>query len=147
MNEAKGSVRVINTLTGEVMDLDWKNALEMRTAYQEVSSMIKTLERAKGKIASAMDEWLGDEERYDFGDGFLLMRVAPMRKKYLTSTVRRYLDEDQLDLVLEVNGPKLKDLMAQLVQEGAAPEGAWKDIEAEADIVPVKPHVRLEKVK
>jgi hypothetical protein len=145
MNEAKGKLQVVNTLTGEVMDLEWKNATELRGTYQEINAMIKTLERAKAKAAGYLDEWLGDQDRYDFGDGFVIMRLAPMRKKYQVATVRRYLDEDQLDLVLAVDGKKLKELMANLVQEGVAPAGAWKDIEAEAEVTPTKPYVKIEK--
>lgn len=142
-----GGVVATNSITGEVMEFAWgDDPIEMRQVYQQINATIKALQYAKEKVASKMDEFLGDEDKFDFGDGFELMRIHSVNKEYPLAVVREYLDEDQIDLVLRVDGRKLKELMASLVKENAAPGGAWKEIEARADIKPKKPYVKVQKI-
>lgn len=138
-------VQVVNTNTGEVSEYEWTNTTEMRSVYQQIKAQIDALERAKRKVADKMDEFLGKEDRFDFGDGFELVRIHSAIKEYPVGVVRQYLDEDQLDLVLRVDGKKLKDLLADLVKQNAAPPGAWKDIEAHAEVKPKRPYVKVQK--
>lgn len=140
----KDKVTVVDTYTGEVLDFEWSNPTELRTAHERLKALEDAIGRARKKIQVAEDELLGDEDRFDYGDGYQFIRIAGMMKKYRPEVVKQYLDEDQFSLVIDVNGKRLKDLLAELVKEGNAPQGAWTDIEANADVTPKKAYIKLE---
>ena len=139
------SVTVVDTLTGEVRKFTWKTPLDMKNVYLQINAEINALERAKAKVAARMDLFLGDEDRHDFGDGYELVRVQGVRKRYLREVVAEFLDEDQLSLVTEVNGTKLKALLKSLVEENQLKPGTWQAIESRAEVTPNKPYVKLQK--
>lgn len=143
----KGKVTVVDTFTGEVLDFEWSSAGELRVAHERLKALEDAIGRARAKLQLAEDELLGEEQTYDFGDGVQFIRIASATKKYRPEVVKQYLDEDQFSLVIDVNGKKLKDLLAELVKEGRAPHGAWKDIEEKAEVTPRKPYIKLEKPK
>jgi len=137
---------VTNKKTGEVRTIEWSNPQEMKAAYISLSEEIKTLEWAKQRVSEAMDRFLGDQEMYDFGDGYELKRISRASKRYPKEVVGEYLDADQLDLVTEVSGTKLKSLIKQLAEENQLQPGTWKAIESRAEITMSKPYVKLQKV-
>jgi hypothetical protein len=147
MPDPKGTATVVDTYTGEVFDFAWKNAGELRIAFERAKKLEEAVKRAREKIQTACQEFLGDEEFYDFGDGFKFMWIASSTKRYPREVVAEFLDEDQLALVIDINGKRLKELLAALVKENRAPKDAWKTIEANAEIMPRKPYVKLEKAK
>jgi hypothetical protein len=142
-----GHAQVVDTFTGEVFDFTWKDAGELRTAFERAKALEEAVKRAREKIQLACQDFLGDEEYYDFGDGLKFMWIAQSTKRYAREVVARFLDEDQMALVIDINGTRLKELLAALVKENRAPKGAWKTIEANAEITPRKPYVKLEKAK
>lgn len=139
------TIKVINKLTGEVLEFEYSNPGELKNVYQEAKAAEDTIKRARVKIDTAMDDTLGELDELEVGDGYKFKRIQRSTKKYPRSVVAKYLDEDQMDLVTEVNGKKLKELLADLVKEGHAPQGAWPAIEAAADAKPSKPYVSVEK--
>src|SRR5487761_1160674 len=140
----KDKVTVVDTYTGEVIDIEWTNAGELRQAHERLKALEDAIKRARAKRQAAEDQLLGDEDLFDFGDGFGFHRISSATKKYRPEVVKQYLDEDQFSLVIDVNGKRLKDLLAELVKEGNAPNGAWKDIEDNADVTPKKAYIKLE---
>lgn len=139
-------VTVVDTLTGEVTDFKWSTPLEMKNIYLQINNQIAAFERAKKKVAAHMDAFLGDQDRHDFGDGYELMRISRATRKYPREVVAQYLDEDQLALVTDVSGTKLKDLIKKLAAENQLQPGTWKAIEEKAEITMSKPYVKLQKV-
>ena len=139
-----GKVTVVDTATGEVREYEFSNAAELRSVHEQLKALEDAIKRARMKLQAFEDKLLGDEDKYDFGDGVQFIRIASSTKKYRPEVVKQYLDEDQFSLVIDVNGKRLKDLLAELVKDGVAPEGAWKDIEANAEVTPRKPYIKLE---
>jgi len=138
-------VKVVNKLTGEVYEIKLTNIQEAEEAYLMLQGMEGAIKRAKIKVLAFLDLQMGSEEKWDFGDGYQATRVSGYRRKYQKPIVAQYLDPDQLDLVTEINGTKLKDLVKDLVAENKLPSGAWKDIEAKAEITPIKPYIKITK--
>lgn len=138
--------KAINTYTGEVLELTFDNLEDAESAYLEIHNVLTSLERMKKKALSFIDEKLGDRDSYEFPDGYKAVRISGSRKSFRKDIVAKYLDPDQLDLVLDVNGKRLKDLMAEMVSDGSAPAGAWKDIDANANETPIKPYIKIAKI-
>lgn len=140
------NIKVVNTYTGEELEFKYSNAIELQEIYALAKASEDAIKRARVKIALAMDKILGDEEELDLGNGYKFKRIQGFTKKFPRSVVAEYLDEDQMDLVTDINGKKLKDLLAELVKEGVAPKGAWIAIEAVAEVKAKKAYVKPEKV-
>jgi hypothetical protein len=136
-------LEITNTLTGEIFIFEWKDPLSLRMVYQEVASLITALGVAKERLLRAMDETLGDEDEFNFGDGYTMKRIVSFTTKYPREVVAKYLDEDQLSLVTDVNPTKLKELIKQLADEQKLEPGAWKAIESEAEKTPKKPYIKV----
>ncbi len=143
MTLQKDKVSVVNTLTGEVYDFEWETVDQLRSAYQEVDSMLKSFTRAAAKMKVLLDEFLGIDEEYIFPDGAKLKRYYTTSKELRKEDVAKYLDADTLDLVLHVSTTEVKELFAEMVDRGELPKDAYKDIEASAHIKPGATYVRI----
>jgi hypothetical protein len=132
-----------NKLTGEVIDLEYSTLEEAEHAYLLVKSMTDTWERAQKRLVEYMGKQV--EDKYQFADGATGQWVNPIRRRYRLEDVRKYLDEDQMAIVSEINGTKLKELLAQLVEDGHGLDGAWADIEANAESLPSKSYFKITK--
>jgi hypothetical protein len=143
MKLQKDKAQVVNTLTGEVYDFEWETIDQLRAAYQELQSMMKAFDRAAKKMNVALVEFLGDEEEYIFPDGAKLKRYYTTRMELRKEDVGKYLDADQLDLVLHVNTTEVKQIFAEMVDKGELPKDAYKDIEESAFKKPGASYIRI----
>jgi hypothetical protein len=136
-------VSVTNTLTGEVYDFAWENIDQLRNAYQELDSILKSMDRATRKMKVALTDFLGNDDEYLFPDGAKIKRYYTTRKELRKEDVAKYLDADQLDLVLQVNGTAVKEIFAEMVDRGELPADAYKDIESNAIVKSGASYVRI----
>lgn len=143
MKLQQDKVQVVNTLTGEVYDFEWETVDQLRAAYQETDAMLKSFERASKKMKAALEAFLGNEEEYIFPDGAKIKKYYPQRMELRKEDVAKYLDADQLDLVLHVSTSEVKDLFAEMVDRGELPKDAFKDIESSAYKKPASPYIRI----
>ena len=135
MNAIKNKISVVNTLTGEVLDFEYNNLYELKDQYVELEALKAAIDRAHKKMKLDLEFAIGEDEQVDFPDGYRLKRFHRTSYTYKKSVVAKYLDEDQLDLVTQVNGTALKTLVKDMNERGELPEGAWSDIEQSADMV------------
>lgn len=133
-NEVKNSITVVNTFTGEVTQFDYANIDQLKSAYLELESYAKTIDRAMKKMKADLEHALGNDDRIDFGDGWALKRFNRSTYEYRKEVVGKYLDPDQLDVVTKIDGVALKTLLKELNTDPATalPNGAWADIEQSA---------------
>lgn len=143
MKLQQDKTQVVNTLTGEVYDFEWQTIDQLRSAYQEIQSMMKAFERAAKKMNIAIADFLGDEEEYIFPDGAKIKRYYTTRMELRKEDVGKYLDADQLDLVLHVNTTEVKEMFAEMVDRGELPKDAYKDIEGSAFKKPGASYIRI----
>lgn len=130
MNPINGSIQVVNTLTGEITQFDYKNVDELKNAYLEIESMFKTIERAMKKMKGELEVALGEQPYIDFADGYRLKKFQTTRYEYDKAVVAKYIkDADMLDLVTKIDGTALKTLWKELVEQDAVEPGAWNEIE------------------
>ena len=148
MPNPKGTAQVVDTSTGEVFDFVWETPHQLRESFERAKKLEEAAKRAREKIQAAVQDFLGDEDTFDFGDGSKFMWVRSTTKKYSRFVVAKYLGEDDMELVSDINSKKLKDLLAQMVKDGSSlPPGAWDDIETNAEVTYRKPYVKLERSK
>ncbi len=143
MKLVQDKVSVVNTLTGEVYDFEWENIDQLRSSYQELDSMIKSMERALAKMKTVLADFLGDEEEYIFPDGAKIKRYYRNSLELRKEDVGKYLDADQLDLVLHVNTAEVKELFIEMVERGELPRGAFKSISETAIVKPGATYIRI----
>lgn len=145
MKVEPGTVKIVNKTTGEILEFAWETLQELKTVYLQLSSLESVIKGSKKKMRNVLDKALGEEEKYDFGDGYTLIRVAPQMKEYPTYIVAKYLDADQLDLVTKIDNKKLEEIIKELVESNSLEPGAWQDIQDNAEIKPIKPYVKIQK--
>lgn len=138
-----GQVSVVNTLTGEVYDFQWDNIDTLRNAYQAIDATMKAFDRAKKKMTVALQSALGDNDEYIFPDGAKIKRYQREMIELRREDLAKYLDADQLDLVLHVNTREVKDLFTELVERGELPSGAFEDVKSTAFIKLSEPYIRI----
>jgi hypothetical protein len=136
-------VQVINTLTGEVYDFEWENIDQLRRSYQELDSIQKSFDRAIGKMKVALNNFLDKDDEYIFPDGAKIKRYYTTRKELRKDDVAKYLDADQLDLVLQVNSTAVKEIFAEMVDRGELPLDAYEDVENNAIIKSGASYIRI----
>lgn len=136
-------VSVTNTLTGEVYDFEWENIDQLRNAYQELDSMLKSMDRATKKMKVALTDFLGDTDEYVFPDGAKIKRYYTTRKELRKEDVAKYLDADQLDLVLQVNTSAVKEIFTEMVDRGELPLDAYKDVDSNAIVKSGASYIRI----
>lgn len=127
-----GTVQVVNTFTGEILEFEWKDMPSFAAAWNDLQQMEKAIARARGKMAATIMKVLADTEagRLDAPGGKFIM-VRREDKQLDPAVVSKYLDEDQLDLVIDkrINMGRLKEMVIGLVETGKFPAGAWDDIQ------------------
>lgn len=136
-------ITVVNKLTGEIFEYKYRNIEEAEAAYLEVKAMSDALDRAKKKLNDYIAGQV--EDRHQFDNGYTGRWISGQRRRYLPEIVRKYLDEDQLDIVTEINGTKLKKLFGQFVEDGVDIPGAWQNIEANAEVTLIKAYFVIKK--
>lgn len=133
MNAVTNSLQVVNTLTGEITQLDYKNIFELKNAMLEIDAWKKAIEKAERQLKADLEYAMGDDEVVEFPDGYRAKRYYNTRYEYKKEIVAKYLDADQLDLVTKIDGVALKSLVKDMSDDHSIEPGAWADIEASAD--------------
>lgn len=141
--EAIFKISVTNRLTGEITDVEIKGPDAAKNLYLELSASLTAMKKAKERVADYLDIWLADDEQQQFSDGKILRRRQRVIKEYKVETLRRYLDEDQIDVLLKVDTDATKQLVAELMERGELPPDTLKRIEEEATLKASKPYVEI----
>lgn len=146
MNKIANTISVIDMTTGEVIDISYENADQLKDMYKRAEGLKKAIDNAMRKMKVDMEiavNELGNGQEYQFADGHRLKMFQPERKEYRKVDVAKYLDADQLDVVLQVNNSAVKSLFKEMMAKNELPDGAFKDVEANAYIKQSTPYVRL----
>lgn len=136
-------VKVINSLTGEVTDVEVKNPEQAKNLYVELAASDTAIKKAKDSLRAYLDDFLGVDDSYRFSDGKILRRVQRTSLVYLVSSLKKYLDEDQLEVCLKVDTKTADALLMEMQERGEVAPDALKVIRDEADTVSTKPFVEV----
>lgn len=137
-------VKVINQLTGEITEIEVNSAEQAKNLYLELAASVTAINKAKAQLTSYLDDFLGQDDRYDFVDGKILRRIQRTSLVYRIDSLRKFgLDQDQIDVVLKVDTKAADALIGEMQERGELPPGTLKKIRGEADIKATKPFVEV----
>lgn len=138
------NVKVINQLTGEITEVEVTSAEQAKNLYVELAASVTAIGKAKNQLLAYLDDFLGQDERYDFIDGKILRRVQRTSLVYRVESLRKYgLDQDQIDVVLKVDTKAADALIGEMQERGELDPGTLKKIRNEADMKATKPYVEV----
>lgn len=140
----KIKVKVINQLTGEITEVEVSSAEQAKNLYIELAASVTAINKAKSQLISYLDDFLGQDNRYDFIDGKILRRVQRTSLVYRIESLRKYgLDQDQIDVVLKVDTKAADALIGEMQERGELAPGTLKKVREEADMKATKPYVEV----
>ena len=137
------NVRIVNHLTGDVTDIEVKSAEQAKNLYVELSASATAIAKAKDSLKNYLDDFLGQDDKYQFIDGKILRRVQRSRVSYRVEQLREFLDEDQIEVVLKVDTKAADQLIGEMQERGELPPGTLKNIRENADIAATAPFVEI----
>ena len=137
------NVRIVNHLTGDVTDIEVKSAEQAKNLYVELSASATAIAKAKDSLKNYLDDFLGQDDKYQFIDGKILRRVQRSRMSYRVEQLREFLDEDQIEVVLKVDTKAADQLIGEMQERGELPPGTLKNIRENADIAATAPFVEI----
>src|SRR5829696_2177079 len=115
-----GAVKVVNTATGEVIELPYDSFEDFATQYDEVTQQIAALERAKKKMGEELKLMMVDERELPLANGWYFTKYLTTRKSYPVARVMELL-EDDAPRFLKVN----KTMLDAELKEHADDGGRW----------------------
>lgn len=114
----KGKVKVINTMTGEVMEREFSSVQDIKNIYQELDGTRKAIDRAQKRLKALLEQFMSAYDEYSFADGSKIKWVHTTRKEFNTLELRKMLDDDVIALVSTVSSTKLAAYLTECVQRG-----------------------------
>lgn len=136
-------IKLTNHLTGEITSVEVKSAEQAKNLLLELSASALAIKKAQESLKSYLNDFLGDDEKYQFADGKILRRIQRESLSYRVETLRKFLDQDQIDLCLAVSTTATNELIGELMERGELPGNALKTVRDEADRKASKPFVEV----
>lgn len=135
--------QLINRLNGEMVEIKIDNAWDAKQKWLELQQVYKMTGDAIDKIKTYLDNFLGEDEQYQFVDGTYLKRVQRENVSWRLEALREFLDADQLDVCLAVNKTTAKKLLQEMIESGDVPGNAIKTLDEKGERTATKPYVTL----
>jgi hypothetical protein len=114
----KGKIKVINMLTGEVMEREYQSVTEMVDLYNEINGTKQAAERALKKLMSQIQMFMATRDNYDLPNGSRLKWISPERRVYVFERLASKIDADALAVVADVPKGKIENLLNEMVESG-----------------------------
>jgi hypothetical protein len=111
-----GKVKVINALTGEVMEREYSGVHEIKNVMQELSASKLALDKALNRLKFLLEQFMAKYDEYQFADGDKSYWVTPERRKINYTDVATLMGEEVASLVSEVSITKLKEYLTESVK-------------------------------
>lgn len=137
------NIKLTNHLTGEITEVEVKSAEQAKNLLSELNASSSAIRKAQDSLRYYLDKFLGDDEKYEFADGKVLKRITRTIMSYRVETLRKYLDEDQVELCLNVDTTMATQLIQEMIERGDVPPNTLTLIREEADVKASKPFVEV----
>lgn len=142
MNEL--NIKVTNNLTGEISEVKVTDVEQAKELLLQFKASAYAIAKAQDQIKAYLDEFLGQDEQYQFSDGKILRRVQREMRTWRVETLRKVgLDEDQIDVISKVNMTSAKAMVGELIERGIIAPNCGKTLNEEADVLVQKPFVEV----
>lgn len=149
----KVELKTINKITGEIFttEVNPYDPDSLGECLIDIQSTKKNLEKLEADVKSIMFEYMQSNglRTYAMKNGYDWRLIEGQRKNYSVTAVLNNIDQDMLISTgaLSVSSGKLEKLMADMIREGSIDANANAEILESIEMTPIKPHVKLEKVK
>lgn len=137
-------IKVINNLTGEVTEVEIESAEQAKNLYLELAASATAIDKAKKQILGYLDDFLGQDDEYQFGDGKRLRRKQREIKRWTTGALRHVgIDIDTIDVISVVNMTAAKELVSDLMERGDIKPDSGKYLNENAEVSYSAPFVEI----
>lgn len=137
------NIKITNHLTGEITEVEVKSPETAKNLILELNASMSGMRNAQDRLKNYLDDFLGQDDEYKFIDGKIVRRVQRSSAQYRVEDLRKYLDQDQLDVCLKVDMPAANQLIAEMVERGELPPDTLKQIRKTADIKATRPYIEV----
>lgn len=141
--QEKLHIKLTNHLTGEITEVEVGSAEQAKNLLVELNASTGVIRKAQESLRYYLDRFLGQDENYQFADGKMLRRVQRSTLSYRIESLRKYLDEDQLEVCLKVDTAAVNALIQEMIERSELPPNTLKLIREEAEIKATKPYVEV----
>lgn len=136
-------IKLTNHLTGEITEVTVSSAEQAKNLLVELNASTGVIRKAQESLRYYLDRFLGQDEEYQFADGKKLRRIQRSVLHYRIESLRKYLDEDQLEVCLKVDVAAANALVQEMIERAELPPNTLKLIREEADVRASKPFVEV----
>lgn len=126
-------IKLTNHLTGEITEVEVKSAEQAKNLLLELKASSSVIKKAQDSLLYYLDRFLGEDKEYLFADGKRLKRNQRITLSYRAEVLRKYLDDDQLDVCLKVDTTAANNLIGEMMERGELPPDTLKKVREEAD--------------
>lgn len=138
-----GKVKVINTLTGEVTDVEYNSITKIRQLYVELEGSRKAIVRAQTKLKALLERFMTQYDEYEFADGAKVRWVQPSLSKISYEAVATELDADVAALFARVSITELKNYLKEAIKTGELTYEDQDRILSHVETAPGKPYLKI----
>lgn len=139
----KGKVKVINNVTGEVMEREYSSVHDIKSIYLELDGTRKAIDRAQKKLKALLEQFMANYDEYEFSDGSKVRWIHTNRKEFSAAELKKYLDDDVVSLVSSVSSTKLSAYLNECVERGEMTFAEKDEIFATATDTPGTAYIKI----
>lgn len=144
-------VNITNHLTGEITEVEVTSADQAKNLYVELSASESAIKKVKGSLLLYLDQFLGQDDKYDFADGKMVRRVQRTSLVYRVDVVKEVLKENldkdtyaaSLDVITKLDQKATDALVQEMMERGELPGNTLKLIRDKADHKSTKPFIEV----
>lgn len=145
--EYNGKVKVINNITGEILEREYKSIFEAKQLFQEIAASEAAFKRAKEKIKAQIERFMATYDEYEFADGDRAYWISKTNHAIGYSIVAEKLGEDVAALFSEIKLGKLKDYLQECIDRGEMTYEEKDELLSHATSVQGKAYITIGKAK
>lgn len=143
----KGKIKVINNITGEILEREYNSIHEAKNLYQEVAASESAFKRAKDKIKIPIERFMAAHNEYEFADGDRAYWTAPSRKSIFYGHVAEALGQDVANLLSEISITKLEAYLDEAIKHGEITYEQKDALLSKVVVAPGKAFIKIGKAK
>lgn len=141
--ELQFSVKVMNNQTGEIIEIEINSAVRAAEALQELKASKQAIEKAIKLINARLDNYLGQDDETTLANGMTVKRVHRLRTEWDVEQLKKFLDDDQINLVTTVKKTDAKNMLKELIERGHVEPMAIKYLDETAIPLPTTPFIEV----
>lgn len=142
-HELDFTIKVMNNLTGEVIEIEISSAVRAAEVLTELKSSKQAIDKALRQINARLDGYLGQDDQTQLANGMIVKRVQRARSEWNLEVLKEYLDEDQLSLVTTIKKTEAKAMLKDLVEHGHVKPDVFKVLDETALPLPSTPYIEV----